>query len=359
MDCNAARSEIMRYGYDVESLQAITEGRNHYLFDILLKEGRQAIARFSNAAAGQTENLFGGPASLSREAGAYKLLGRVDGVPVPEIIGDHCTGDPALILASKLPGLLFCDYLAANAHSRECFLNTMRNLGKVIARVQQVRFARFGDVAGADEVYPPGNDNFADRVLGIVRHRIGIAQHCGVCDPDELAGIEEFFTAKLASIADQLVCTRIVPTLVLTDLHAMNFLVDEAGEVSGLFDLESCQAANPALEVYGLRLFLFSYYDVDTAQAAQQAFFDGYHAAGGDYDPADALNRELEDLLALARFLELAASYHGVRDGLRDNWSTGFLKLLRAGLATGEVDYQSAGWILHSKTGQLPSPLNP
>ena len=64
--------------------------------------------------------------------------------------------------------------------------------------------------------------------------------------------------------------------------------------------------APAALEFYGFRFFLYSYYDHDCFEEAEKAFFDGYQEAGGKYIPSTSEDYEAIDFLAGCRLLELA-----------------------------------------------------
>ncbi len=350
---------IQSQGLTIASIVLIPEGHNHVVFDILLADGTPLIAKFKKPAADQGErrdSLFGGRLSLEREHALYTLVREQAGLPAPKIRLKYDGGEASFVLVEKLPGKLWDTYLAEKMYSRASFLQSLEYLGRDIAKAQRVRFESFGDIMDAQTILPPGIKNFAIRFMGIMEMRLKRAGQRGVLRGTELEQVRRYFRKNCADLETGLGGEKVRPVFVFTDMHAMNFLVDEQGEPTGYFDLESCQAAHPALEFYGVKFFLFNYFNAETFRQAEEAFFRGFEQEEGRYDRANPVNRRLEALLATGRIMELTESYYGVQDGIRDEWSHRFRELLFDILGGKEVDYIAVSEIFRAKTRQPTQP---
>ena len=347
MDCKTAKLKIEKCGYSVESIQLIPEGSNHYIFDVKTKDN-SVIARFKRNLNGavKRDNLFGGVTNIDRESEIYKILTNV-GLPAPRIIKKQTD----FLIVEKLPGLLWREYMEFSDFHKDKFLISMYELGKTIAKVQKIKFESYGDIMSESKVYPQYFSNFVDRFSAVMQMRIFHAARKKVFSRTEIQILKKKFITNCIVLKTTL-SEKTDPVMVLTDLHADNFLVDEYGKPSGFFDLESCQAAHPALEIYGLKFFLFNYFDKVAFKQAEKSFFSGFHEAGGSYDYKASVNIKLEKFLAAGRLLELAESYHGINDGLRDSWSTSFKNLLWKYIYRDEIEYLNIGNIFRAKTGQ-------
>jgi len=229
-------------------------------------------------------------------------------------------------------------------------------LGQDFAKVHQLRFPSFGDIQGPEEIEPVGITNFADRFSAIMERRVSRAEKKGALTAGEADCARQFFLNAFDSLRPLLEWDVKPPTMVFTDMHADNFFVDENGRPSGFFDLESSQAAPAELEFYGLRFFLFNYYDQATFQEAEAAFFTGYEEMGGAFAPKTHEDHKLIDLLAGCRLLELTESYWGYIDGLRDNWAVEIKAILMDYLETETVNYVALADVFRAKTGQPKQP---
>lgn len=321
------------------TIKRIPEGANHFVFDVKLDNGEQAIARFGSGRQHKRDSLFGGLLCRHREESNIILIRQI-GLPAPAVL----FASEEFMLVEKLPGLLWNEYLEKNHHTLEACSKSLKKLGNWIGQLQNsAKASIFGDADGCD-VSGLSRNTFADRMLDVLEYRMRNIE--GIFSRDEAAEILRFFQTRLeAEKAD-----KATPLFVFTDMHPMNFLVAEDGQPTGFFDLETCQYAHPALEMYGIRLFLFNYYS--NTSAAEKAFFDGFMEGGGSYDPELHENRKLETTLGLMRLLELTVSYKGVNDGLRNTWSNRFKKLFLDGIAGNEMDWNGAADILREKTQQ-------
>ncbi len=354
-----AKSILESDGIKIRQLKYIPEGHNHFVFDALLNDGTAVIIKFTNKPAGgeRRDSLFGALQSIEREAGIYKLVKNESGLPAPEIYFHNVGCEFPYIVVEKLPGVLWSEYIKKHNYSREVFLDSIEKLGADIAVAQQVEFPSYGNIWGSQRVEPEGIDNFISRFRMIMNYRFGLAEQAACFSTVQLTGVKEFFEHSFEKLESIMVNgADIPPVLVFTDMHAQNFLVDESGKPSGYFDLESAQAAHPALEIYGIKFFLLNYFDTESFEQAHECFFRGYKSEGGMFEPLNLSHNYLETILAAGRVFELAVSYHGVTDGLRDNWSRRFNKILEKIIRTGSMDYPAVGDILREKNGQ---PLKP
>lgn len=361
MNETQARALLERHApaYPIADIHLIPEGANHYVFDILLQDGTPLIAKFKKelgAGAQRRDSLYGGLVSLERESAIYRLVREKASLAGPKIYVKHESAETSFLLVEKLGGVLWRKHLQRHNYSRECFLRSLEYLGEDIARLQRITFPSFGDVMGGEAVSPSNVDNFGERFNNVMQMRLDRASRRRVFTGEEIERLRHFFVSALSALSGVLSRENTQPVMVLTDLHADNFLVDETGRPSGYFDLESCQAAHPALEFYGLKLFLFNYFDGECFNQAEESFFAGFERVGGAYDRSWHVNAKLETLLAAGRVLELSESYFEYRDGLRDSWSSRFKALLWQALEFGRVDYLAAGDIFREKTGQPRTP---
>jgi Phosphotransferase enzyme family len=357
MDEQKAGDILKNHGFSIRRIHYIPEGSNHYVFDLTLDDESRRIVKFkkkSSLSAVTRDSLYGGIVSMEREAALYRLVREEAGLPSPEIFSSIAESSYAFLMVDHLPGKLWCTYMEDTGHSRKLFLSSMKRLGKDIARVQDVTFPGYGDVQGPHFVLPEAIRLFADRFRKVYEMRLDRCQRRNVLTPDQVKLVNQWFKKEFTVLKNEEISASpaLKPVLVLTDMHGDNFLVDDKGNPTGYFDLESCQAAHPALEFYGLKFFLFNYYDASSFKDSVSAFFEGFHEAGGQYDPYDPFNKRWENLLAACRVLELAESYHDIHDGIRDEWSRRFKNLLFQVIQEGVVDYMEVGKIFREKNKQ-------
>ncbi len=353
-----AKAILLSAGFSAKSIHYIPEGSNHEVFIVTLEDGEEQILKLPTQRYtednGHTDTLFGGDLSLKRESALYALA-KGAGVPAPKVYA-WSPAHPAFILMEKMPGMPYTEYLQKNNHSKRIFLDSLYALGQDFAKVHQLRFPSFGDIQGSEEIDPVGLTNFADRFSDIMERRVSRAEKKGALSAGEADRARQFFLNTFDSLRPLLERDVKPPTMVFTDMHADNFFVDEAGRPSGFFDLESAQAAPAELEFYGLRFFLFNYYDQSTFQEAEQAFFEGYEEMGGPFAPKTHEDNKLIDLLAGCRLLELTESYWGYIDGLRDNWAIEIKAILMDYLETETINYVALADVFRKKTGQPKQP---
>lgn len=360
-----ARQALLNQGYDVSQITRIPEGSNHYVFDVVLGGGGKAICKFPKVRYTERElvkdsidTLFGGKLSLKREAFLYSLV-RDCGLPAPEVYGRHCSPHGNFIVVEKMPGASFRRYLQKQNYSERAFLDTMEKLGRDFAKLHQLSFPSFGNVMAGNQIDPEGVTNFSRRYAGVLQMHLNMADAKGTFAPGELAEVEQFFSVKLKELEEVLEIENSPAVLVITDFHADNFFVDDNGTPCGYFDLESCQAAPAALEFYGLHFFLFNYFDAEAYHKSQKAFYASYAQAQGPYRPSSAQDFAVIDFLAACRLLEMAQSYWGYVDGLRDTWGQRIKDLLWDYMESGRLDYLALGAIWRERDGQPPVPSRP
>lgn len=353
-----ANAILLDAGFSPKSIHYIPEGSNHEVFIVTTEDGQELILKLPSQRYtednGHTDTLFGGNLSLKRESVLYALA-RGAGVPAPAVYA-WSPSNPAYILMEKMPGKSYAAFLEENRHSKQAFLDSLYALGQDFAKVHRLRFDSFGDIQGPETIEPAGLTNFADRFNAIMRRRVDRAEKKGALSTHEAGRVLQYFLNAFDTLRPLLERDVKPPTMVFTDMHADNFFVDNAGRPSGYFDLESAQAAPAELEFYGLRFFLFNYYDQSTFAEAETAFFKGYTEMGGPFAPKNRKDHQLIDLLAGCRLLELTESYWGYVDGLRDNWAVEIKAILMNYLETDTVDYVSLADVFRPKTGQPKQP---
>lgn len=360
MEENQAKTLIERAGYEVKKLKFIPEGRSHDVFDIGLNDGDCLIARFEKprgSFGGQRRDFhYNGVISLEREAYLCSLVREEASLPAPKVRGIYQIENFNFLLVEKMPGIPWKNFLEQNNYSLQAYLNSLEYLGADIAKAQRVSFNSFGDIVAGRVIEPPGITGFSSRLEPVLSLKIRREEEAKALRPRELSKVKHYFEKELQEVSDGLKGSLSKPILVLTDIHPMNFLVDEKSKPSGYFDLEFCQAGHPALETYYLGLQLFNYFDEETFHRAQAAFYQGYHDNGGVYAPETTLNRNLEALLCAGHTLSAVTAYHNVKDGLRDTWSSEFKESLFGIINQGEMNYVAFADVIRQKTKQPKKP---
>ncbi|MCH4886348.1 aminoglycoside phosphotransferase family protein [Acidaminobacter sp. JC074] len=349
---------LVKSSIEVSDIEFIPEGSNHQVF-IITALGKKMICKFpiirSTETHGNLDTMFGGELSLERETYLYQLSKSL-GVPAPEFYAHISLDGYDFILIELMKGMPLTKYIETSNFSKVQFLDVMKKLGSDFAKIQSINFNAYGNLIGHNKITPTNLFNFADRFIEIIDRRIERGINKGAFTSEEVVLVEAFFHKRINDFKPLLELKSKPATLVFTDMHADNFFVDETGKPSGYFDLESSQAAPAELEFYGFRFFLFNYFDEETFQDAEKAFFSSYKAAGGKYAPTHEKDHELIDFLSACRLLELTESYWGHRDGLRDLWAFKIKTLLMNYIFTLKVDYIGLSDIFREKTKQPRSP---
>ena len=363
IDAEKAKVALEDNGYEVKAIQSIDEGSNHFVFDVMLAGNRPAICKFAKIRATEEglyessrDTLFGGRLSLEREAYLFQMIREKAGVPTPEVYGTYESPYGKFILLERMNGISQKECMRRSGFSKQTFLDSMEFLGRDFAKVQNITFSSFGNIMADSVIEPAGISNFSDRFRSVIDMRIQRCQQKQVFSPEETVRVTQFFHEMLEKLRPHFDTQATPPVLVFTDMHAENFFTDEQGMPTGYFDLESAQAAPAALEFYGFRFFLYNFYDTACFQEAEAAFFRGYQAAGGKYAPACPADDSAIDFLAGCRLLELAQSYWGYIDGIRDSWGQEMKRLLLAYMDSGQVDYNAIGAVWRQRDHQ---PLTP
>ena len=363
MDPASVLSILRGAGYPAASLAVIAEGSNHHVFDVTLENGVQVICKFAKVretekgiTAAHLDTLFGGRLSLDRESYLLGLARNQGGLPVPQVYGAHDSPLGRFIVLEKSPGISFTEWQALQGYRLAPFLHSLEALGRDFGKLHRnICFPSFGDIMDGGAI-EPGCGNFAVRFMAVTEMRIAKGVKKGTFTEDEAQRVTAFFQAQFDALRPGLSADACPPVMVFTDMHGRNYFVDEAGVPSGYFDLESAQAAPAALEFYGFRFFLFNFFDGETFPKAEAAFFKGYREAGGPCAPETAGDEALIQLLSGCRLLELAESYWGVADRIRDTWGVRMKALLAQYMETGAIDYPALGQLWRERDGQ---PLHP
>lgn len=363
MEENQAKTVIERAGYKVKELKFIPEGRSHDVFDIVLNDGDCLIARFEkprDSFSGQRRDFhFNGVISLEREAYLCSLVREEADLPAPKVKGIYQIENFNFLLVEKMPGIPWKNFLEQNNYSLQAYLASLEYLGADIAKAQRVSFNSFGGIMAGRVIEPPRITGFSSRLESVLSLKIRREEEAKALRPTELSEVKRYFKKELQEVSDGLKGSLSKPILVLTDIHPMNFLVDEKGKPSGYFDLEFCQAGHPALEMYYLGLQLFNYFNKNTFALGKKAFFTSYCTESGTYNPENPLNQKLENLLCAGQTLTAVTAYHNVKDGVRDTWSNEFKEVLFKAISSGEADAVAYANIIRQKTQQPSQPTLP
>lgn len=353
-----AKVAVESIGKSVRLTTFIPEGRSHNIYSIDFQDGSEAIARFEklrpDLPTPRRDFNFNGLVSLGREVRLTELV-RSAGLPAPLVYGLHESEMGSFLLVEKMNGSYWTEFLEKSAFSRKAYLDSLRFLGGDLARLHSIKFTTYGDVVGPNLVLPGNITSFHDRLQQLVTLKVERAQTSGALDDVELAEVSGYLRTQLACIkSESKEETSEQPTLILTDLHPMNFFVDGRGKPSGYFDLETCQSGLPELEFYNLRMHLFNYFH-NTFNQAEVAFFEGYHANGGSYNPNNPANKRLSHILTISHLISTATSYFKASDGVRDDWSTRMKRIIFDGMNADEINHLAIGDIFRGKTKQ---PIN-
>ena len=359
-----AEKALKDAGYQVTNLMQINEGSNHYVFIITLDNGEKRVCKYAKIREtekdiGETglDTLFGGRLSLERESYLFTMIQEKSGLPTPKVYGIHQSEFGTFIVLEHMNGISHKQYMKDSGYSKKAFIDSMEYLGEDFAKVQSISFTTFGNIMVNSEINPGGLTNFSDRFRTVIDMRIDRCMKKNVFTEKEHAEVSDFFEKKLNKLRPQFEASVSTPVLNFTDMHAENFFVDETGHPSGYFDLESAQAAPAALEFYGFRFFLYNFYDQACFDEAEAAFYRGYQKAGGLYTPKTELDNQAIDFLAGCRLLELAQSYWGHIDGIRDTWGEEMKQLLFNYMENDTIDYMAVGEIWRQRDKQPKTPL--
>ncbi len=341
-------------GYKVKSVSDFPAAmKAAHVFEVSAEEGSFIVRGESQM---KIDMQYNSLVSLERDAALYALV-REAGLPTPKVFDFDVFNGEKYLIVEKLPGINWKEFVEKNNYSKEAYLQSLEALGHDIAYVQRVHFKEFGNIYGNGLVLP-ATPRFSERLADIPGRKIAKAKH--VLPSDEMDKVQAYFEKGISSVGEGMLEQAQQPVLVMTDLHPMNFLVDEnSGKPTGYYDLQFAQAGVQAMEMYNLGLQLFSYFDQDTFKEAERAFFQGLQMNDGSYDYTSPLNKNLETILCAGHTLSSVAFYHGAKDGLRDTWSDKFKKVLFDAIDNNEMDYVAFQDIIREKTKQPKQPMLP
>ncbi|HIH12162.1 TPA: aminoglycoside phosphotransferase family protein [Candidatus Woesearchaeota archaeon] len=363
MNLTRASEYIKSQGYQIDDITFVPEGSSHDIF-FFTSEGRNLVARFEKKGSHDFGGVrrdfhYNGLISLEREAFLCNLVRESANLPAPKIDGVFPSLEASFIVAQRMPGVPWNQFIQEKNYSKSDFIASMEFLAEDIAKAQQVVFASYGDIMPGGEIFPTGIQSFAQRLNSMVDLKLQREEQKGGATSSELDQIRSYFGKSISSLDDQLKSYHEKPVLVLADFHATNFLVDERGKPSGYFDLEFCQAGMPTLEFNMIQLQLLNYFDQNTFEEAKDIFFKTLQKAGSKYDPSAQVHSEVDKILSAGRMLTCVTAYHGVKDGLRDTWSERCKELIFEIIDHGKIDYASFADIMREKTKQPKSPSLP
>lgn len=124
-----AGKALKECGYRLSRIRPISEGSNHYVFDVLLEGDRPAICKFAKIretekglSEGSKDTLFGGTLSLEREAYLFRMIKAQAKVPTPEVYGIHDSSCGRFILLERMTGISQKECMVRSGFSRRRFL---------------------------------------------------------------------------------------------------------------------------------------------------------------------------------------------------------------------------------------------
>lgn len=344
--------------YCIKSIETLQGGSNHFVFSAKTIDSKDIIIKFPRIREtelafldGNKDTLFGGQLSLEREAYLFDLI-RNAGLPTPEVYGIYPTEQGDCIVVERSPGCNLMDYMEMNNHSLDVFLDIIKSLGTDFKNLHNTRFQSFGNIMNNSVIEPHGILNFADRYIHINDMILNRCLLKGGINEAEHRQLKLFFYSKFKLFHHRLDIKHSPATLVITDMHGDNFFVEE-NKVSGYFDVESSQAAPLEYELYGLRFFIFNYYNAKEFEHAERTFWLEYTQGESEYP--DTETDALIDFFSACRLLEIFQSYWGHIDGIRDTWGIRIKDILFEYINTGYINYNRLGEIWRERDQQ---PLN-
>ena len=341
-------------------LKPIDEGNHHHIYIISVLGSPLYVARASKEPTGGAldTDSFGVPRSLEREVSSLELFSSLG---APHIHSIHREGYP-FSLVELIRGYPWAVSQQNAGYSLEHYLRTMRTFGESLAGIHGMQFDKYGSIGQGGQVVE-GEDGFYPKIEKIYRTRSEFAQkkngeHGGrIFTEDELRKIDSYFGSLIGGLEQLLTQYQGKPVLVIDDLHPMQIMVSEDGQIK-YPDLEICLAAHPAMDMYWVRKEFFTWHDETAYHRAEQAFFEGYMGAGGNYSPDNELNKKLEQFLFAVSLLSQVAGYYGEK-GFRSDWSSQ-LKAILMNIVnnnfSGIDDFIRYGNVIRSKTRQPVAP---
>lgn len=250
------------------------------------------------------DRYFGGITNLERERYTIGLLAGTE-FYVPDII-DYgvLQNGSAYMITSPIEGVILRDYLQ-NRDSPAQFFPIIRDFAKGIASCHRITFEHFGAV-GPDGV-SRGVSSYRTRFVQFFsRHfsSLAVTEHCSVT---ELNAIQKYIQNHESHLE-----TNLPPCLVVYDLHPGNVIVNQRGNIAGLFDLENTQAAHPGLESGTLEWTWFGYWGNEHADILRREYYAAYSQFGGPY----VMNPQLDKLHLLNHYLSAVDFCYGINDTL-------------------------------------------
>ncbi len=351
MDPESAQKLLSEAGFNVEQISPCSGGISHHNFDVIINsEGwrQRYIARveadLGRSSGRRADTIYGGEMSLGREAASCRLVREKAGLPAPEVYGLYHTM-PEFLLMEYLPGTHWSTYLQQQNYSLQSYLHSLELLGEDVGKAHRVQFGSFGDVAGS--IVLNQTNSFSQRLERIIRRNMEI-NGPSLADRERRQA-ETYFQQAWDTLSEMRGYQK--PTLVLADVHPTNIFVDAKGKPTGYFDLEFCQAAVPAVEMYNLSLQFYGLFNPEVFPLARGALLSGYNKTAPEpYNPDQPENQLLEQVLTANHLFRAAAVYQQFTTGLRVDWAERFRKLLFYIIDEGKIDYAGFGEIMRSKT---------
>src|SRR3989338_7111554 len=169
MEPEKAKKILQEQGYAITEIVSIPAGISHYIFEISLENGSEAIARFERADIMGLQNQrrdfhYNGLLSLERERNILTLVREEAKLPAPKVYGLHRTDSNTVLVVEKLPGMLWNDFMQKEDYCLESYLTSLKFLGRDIARAERVHFQQYGDILSKEKIEPGGITSIVPRL---------------------------------------------------------------------------------------------------------------------------------------------------------------------------------------------------
>jgi len=215
-------------GTEARAVVRFPTGLAHYVYDVVLDDGRRVVARLARAGAG---GAFAGGAFWSERL-------RPLGVPLPRLLSVEdrpSSGDFPFMLLERLPGRdLFYEYPGlSSAQKRE----VVRRIVGIQRAVGELPLGLgFGFAASRDD--PSLHAAWIDVLHDGLRRSRDRIQEIGAVATDHVDRVEERVAASQPLLA------TVGPVCFLDDTTTKNVLIDE-GRLSGIVDVDAVCFGDP------------------------------------------------------------------------------------------------------------------
>lgn len=212
-----------------------------------------------------TGQLFYERNMMRQEPPLHALIRQETDIPVPEIVAhdferSQLPRDYVIMIA--LPGMPYTDATHLSHHDRN---QVLRQVGVHLQKLHQLTGPRYGYDGPHQPMEPQSTWQAAFRLMW--QKLLADVHACGAYNAAETRAALDLFEAY-AHLFER----DVPPTLLHMDIWGQNILVDEAGQVTGLLDLDRALWGDPEIE----------YAVLDYCGISASSFWDGYQGRRPD-----------------------------------------------------------------------------